>query len=212
MQVSVAASDFANFPMDTFTAAPNNRLRGLRWYVAGWAKSGLPATLAAKSNDGTNDIFSVAVADHGFDDTSLIWLCGMQRRKIAAVAAHYLLTQSKMDALTLSIGGSTDANPDVGIHAILAEVAYSPAVAYQISAPEDGTFSLYVKQDPLSGAAASYTVTTPAGTRGATFVVTVDGADQTHHVGPNDLQTFSIGADATANVTGTSFQADPVLP
>jgi hypothetical protein len=136
----------------------------------------------------------------------------MQRPKIAAVAAHYLLTQAKLDALTVSVGGSTDANPDVGIHAVLAEVAYAPAIPFGISEAEDGAFSVYVRQDPISQAVASYVVTTPSGTRGATFTWTSPLiGDGSHYTGPNTIWELPVGASNVGDVTGTGFGADPTV-
>jgi hypothetical protein len=210
MQVSVAASDYVTIPMDTFTAAPDNCLRAVRWYLAGWSNGGNPATLRVVSNDGSNDVFDVAVGDHGFDDTTLRWLCGMQRRKIAGYAGnHYQITQALMDALAVRVGYSTDATPDVGVHAVLAEVAYTPAVAEQIASGDDGTFTLYAKQDPLTGALKALVATTPPGTRGATVTWTKNSVDSSQYVAANDLQTISIGADTTGDVTALGFAPDP---
>lgn len=210
VQASAASGDWCNIPMETFTAAPDYCLRAVRWYVAGWAASTSVATLGVRSNDGANNIFNVFVGDHGFDNATMVWLCGMQRRfaNESPRTGSYPLTQARLDGLTLSIGGSTDATPDVGIVGAVAEVAYVPAVAQQLASGEDGTFTVYVKQDPTTGAYASLTVTTPPGTRGATLSWTKNGVDGTQYVAANDLQVRSLGADTVADVTSVGLALD----
>jgi hypothetical protein len=213
MQVSVAANDYMEFPMDTFAGAPNYALRAIRWYIAGWASSGNPATLRVLSNDGTDDLFSVALNDHGFDSSTLRWLCGMQRKVVSVPAGfsppHYPLTQAKLDALSIRVGFSTDANPDVGIHAILAEVAYQPVDIYGSLGIEGDAFKLYVRQDPVSQAVVSYQVATPSGSRGATFSWTISGVDGSQYVGPNTTWEKNVGSISINDVTSISLLADP---
>jgi hypothetical protein len=206
-QVSVAAGDLVRVPMETYVAAPDYVLRGLRWYVAGWAASTNPATMLLNSSDGTSQLMAVAVGDHGFDDTTLRWLCGMQRNM--ASRAPYVISQAKLDAAYIEFGGSTDANPDVGIIAVLAELAIQPATVYGSSNIEDGAFQIYIRQDPASAAMASILVTTPPGIRGATAFWTINDVDGSQYVGPNTTYEKLISASAVGEVTVLGLSPDP---
>jgi len=206
-QVAVATADRVRLPMQTYLAAPDFVLRAVRHYIAGWAASGNPGSLLAASSDGTDQLMAVALADHGFDSSALRWLCGMH--KDLSSEGPYVLTQAKLDAMYLEVGGSDDANPDVGVHAVLSEVAITPAQVLGIADAEGGAFTVYVRQDPISGAPASYLVTTPAGTRGATFATTINGVDSAHYVGPNTTWELPVGAANVGEVTSTSLIPDP---
>jgi hypothetical protein len=212
-QIAVATGDYVTFPMETFTAAPDNVLRAVCWYVAGWAKSGNPASLRVWSNDGTSDLFAQPLCAHGFDDTTLRWLCGMQRKRAAdydvgATTYPYLLTQTKLDGLSLNVGGSDDANPDVGIHAILAEVAYQPAITVGHTEGEGGAFKAYVRLDPVNHAVASLLYTTPEGTRGVTAFGNAFGSDWSQTVGPNTTYERAIGASLVSECTSIGMTVD----
>jgi hypothetical protein len=206
-QVTVAASDFVRVPMETYTAAPDNCLRAVRWYVAGWAASGNPASLVVNSNDGTSQLMQVGLADHGFDSSTLRWICGMHRN--LADEGPYLISQAKLDASYVEFGGSDDANPDVGVHAILGELAIQPAQVYQMTAAEAGTFTVYVRDDSSSRAIASLLVTTPTGSRGATLYTTISGVDYSDYVNPNTAWVKSIGATRVDDVTSVGLTPDP---
>lgn len=204
-QITVAANDYMTFPMETFTCAPLYSPRALRWHVAGWAKSANPATLRVLSNDGSANVFNVAVGDHGFDDTNLAWLCGMQRKKPAGIAAHYPLNQSHLDNLELRVGYSDDANPDVGVHAIIAEVCYAPAKVFSSSSGEG--FTTFVRQDGVTGAIVSYLITTPPD-KGGTFTITKDGVTTPYPVPKDYAWTLSVGAASIETVTYVGFSPD----
>jgi hypothetical protein len=207
-QVSVA-TDVVRIPMETYTAAPNYVLRGLRWYVAGWAASTNPATMLLNSSDGTSQLMQVAIGDHGFDDTTLRWLCGMHRN--LSSRAPYVLSQTKLDAAYIEFGGSTDANPDVGIISVLGELAIQPAIVYGSSNIEGGAFQIYVRQDPSSASMASILVTTPPGTRGATAFWTINSVDDSHYVGPNTTWEKLISASSVGEVTVMGLNPDPTV-
>jgi hypothetical protein len=210
-QINVNGTNFAHIPLETYTAAPTNVLRALKAYLVGWAASGNPATLVVKVNDGSNTMTLLSLGDHAFDSSAMTWVTQVVN---PGVLGYYILTQAKLDAMQVEFGGSNDANPDVGIHAVFAELMTQPAAVYNVVSIEDGAFTVDVRQDPVSAGVASYIATVPAGTRGATFTVTVDGvADDPHYITPNASlpATYerAIGATSIEQVTSVGLTADP---
>jgi hypothetical protein len=175
-QIATAANDYVEIPMETFTAAPDNVLRAVRWYVAGWAVSGNPATIGVKflDVDDPGVIDFIDVGDHGFDDTSLRWVTRMHR---PLTSDFYQFTQARLDALRCRIGGSTDANPDVGIHCVLAELAYQPLREDALFG-EPGGLVVTASTDPVSGAIIALVATAPAGVS-ADVTYEINGVEQT---------------------------------
>lgn len=205
MQVNVATGDHVEFPIDPFVGAPDYALRGARAYLPGYAATGSVATIGAWMWDGETEFTIAPVADHGFAAATAVWLTAMLR----PIAAFYLLTQARMNALKVRIGRAGDAAPDLGFHGIYVEVAYSPATVVGITDIEGGAFMLYARQDPISGAPVSYEVTTPPGTRGATLEYALAGVDQDPLVvGPNTTGEVLIGASNVSDVTYLAFHAD----
>lgn len=208
-QTTAASNDYCEIPMDTFTFAPNFVPRAVKWYAVPWAASGTAATLQMAFLD-VDDPFGgspvVVIGDHGQDDTALIWFCRMHN---PGSGKYYELTQARVDGLKARFGYSTDATPDVGLHTVFYELAYCPATVFGGIEMEDGAFTLYVRQDPNSGAIASLLGTTPAGTRGATMTFTIDGTPGTQYINPNTTGEKSIGAATAANVTAYGLQPDP---
>jgi hypothetical protein len=111
--------------------------------------------------------------------------------------------------MVIQAGFSSDATPDIGIHNVLAELAYQPAVVYGVAEAEGGAFNVYVRQDPVSGAVASLLATTPLGTRGATLTWTLNGVDDSQYVGPNTMYEEVIGASSISEVTAYGLTVDP---
>ena len=205
-QINTASTEYVQLPMETFTAAPDHVLRAARWYWAPWAASATAATLGVRGYDGVAEVGQVGVADHGFDSSALMWLTRMNRD---ATSNFYLLTQAKCDALAARVGFSIDASPDVGIHAVMLELVTQPATVIGIMSGEDGAFNVYVRQDPVSGAVASYLCTTPPGTRGMTVSFTIDGADSSQYVSPNTTYEKVVGASSVDHVTSIGMAVDP---
>lgn len=218
MQVTAASGDYVTIPMETYTAAPLYSPRAARWYVAGWAASTSVATCNIRSYDGANammDLSNVGAGangalDHNLDSSNLIWLCAMERDS-QSMGTFHQMTQTRLDALALRFGYSTDATPDVGIHCVLAEVAIQPATIIGVLDAEDGAFKTYVRQDPVSYAVQSYQIATPSGSRGATLYWTVDGVDSSQYVGPNTTWEVSIGADDVTHVTSVGMTPDTTV-
>lgn len=205
-QVTTATGEYVEVPMETFTCAPDYVPVAGRWYWAGWAASGNPAGFGFRATDGGTAVVSYTSVDPGFDDTNLVWMGAMHTGN---PQIYRQLTQARIDALAAQFGFSEDANPDAGVHAVLFELVIQPAVVYSVADVEGGAFNVYVRQDQLSGAVVSYLVTTPPGTRGATFTWTIDGVDGSQYVGPNTTWEKSVGAADITAVTATGLIPDP---
>jgi hypothetical protein len=208
-QVAVAASDYVEIPMETFTAAPDYVLRAIRWYIAGWAASTTAATLGLKFFDtaAMGVDLDVAAGDHGWDNAIMAWICRMHQSPLATTG-YYQPTQARVDALKIRVGFSTDATPDMGIHSVFCEVAYSPATTVGIMDGEGGAFTVYARYDPHSAAIASLLATTPAGTRGMTVTWTIDAVDGSQYVTPNTTYEKLIGAVDISTVTSLGMFPD----
>lgn len=208
-QVTNDTNSYAQVPLDSFTAAPTNVLRALRWYVALWAASGTAAQLEIRSHDGAAETLIAVNADHGQDSSALLWACHMQRDQ--SDSTFYQLTQAKLDAMVLRMGWSADAAPDIGIHNVLAEVAYQPATVIQIMSGEGDAFKVFVRQDPVSAAVASYLLDTTAADRGATLTWTINTVDGSQHIGAGTTYEKVIGAVDVAGVTAVGMIVDPTV-
>lgn len=207
MQVTTAANDYAHIPLTTKTCAPLFAPRAIRCYADVWAASGTAATLDLRSMDGTTLVRDTLVGDHGADSSAHRWVCWMHE---ASASVFYQITQQRVDDLAIRVGGSTDASPDVGVHAVFAELAFAPVFTATAGEAEDGNFKLYARYDDNNSALVSFAVATPPGTRGATLTWSLGGVDQTPvHTDPDDLVEYPIGASDIATVTGWQFTADP---
>lgn len=124
VQISNNATGYMEFPMTSYTLAGGETISGIRMVACGWAGDATAATIEFRSYNGTTETVVYAVADPGFDasTTAPTWVCRM------CTLADFD-TQSELDAVAFRVGFSTDAAPDVGIHAIYAEVAVKDATA-----------------------------------------------------------------------------------
>lgn len=210
-QITVAAADYVTVPMETFTCAPDYAPFAARWYWAGWAASGNPATFLFKAADGIGDAsFPLVgdVLDSGFDSTNLVWVTSIHNPDNSHNTV-YPLTQAYIDGLAARFGFSTDANPDAGVHAVLVELAVMPTRSIGVIAVESGAFDVYMRMDPLTYAITGLLATTPAGTRGATLTWTLDGTPDSHYVGPNTAYEHALPSTDIRNVTAIGLVPDP---
>jgi hypothetical protein len=215
MQVTAAAFDYVQIPMETFDcagAAVPCAPRAVRWYMAGWAASGTAATCGFVSHDGTNFIAPGlnGSVDHGFDNALTVWITAMHR--ISDGSPFYPFTQAKVDNLIMRFGFSSDATPDVGIHCVLAELAVQPAVTAGAGswATDTGYAYLYARNDPTTQAVISLLATTPPGTQGATLTYALNGVDQQPiYVPPDTPREVPIGAANIREVTSYGMIIDP---
>lgn len=211
-QITNATGDYVEVPMETYACATNNMIpMAGRWYWAGWAASGNPATLHTQVSDGTSawGIFGDTV-DAGFDNTTLVWMGQIHNK--GNILTFYPLTQPLIDALAMRFGFSEDTNPDAGVHCVLFELAVQPATTIGILDAESGTFNVYARMNLNNGAVISLLATTPAGTRGATMTWTVDGVAYSQYVGPNTAWEVTVGAVDVSNVTQIGLLPDPTPP
>ena len=117
-QITLQTTDYVQIPMTSYTLAGGETIAGLRMVAPGWATSTTAATIGFRSWNGTTETTLLAAADPGFDNTSTTsaWVC-----KMCTLADFD--TQSELDALVFRVGFAGDATPDIGIHAIYAELA-----------------------------------------------------------------------------------------
>ena len=205
-QINLSGTDYVEIPMTTISAANVNKsIRGVRMLACGWAATTTAATIGFRAFDGVNEMTLKGAADYAFDasTTAPAWVCNMVRG-----ATRQDWTQAKLDALAFRVGFSSDATPDIGIHAIYAEVALVSATTYRIIEIEGSDFTVDVFQDTDSASVVSYFVTTPPGTRGATFTCTISGVPSSVYVDPNSTYEQVIGAVDIATVTSVGLEPD----
>jgi hypothetical protein len=180
-QVTAASSDYVEVPMQTYQAVPNGGVRAVRMLACGWAASATAATIGFRGYEGSAETFLFAAADPNFDNTSTpAWVCKMYRPTNG-------WTQAKLDALAFRVGFSDDATPDVGIHALYAEVAVQTA-AVQAMFGTTGDVQVTANYDPLSGGILGLSTTTPEG-KAATLHYEVSGS-------PTDVSVAAASSDS----------------
>lgn len=198
-QITVAASDYVEVPMLTRSGATNyETIRGVRWYFPGWAASTTAATIGMRGFDGTTETVLLAAADPNFDNstTTPAWVCRMHRA--LASSTPYIWTQAQLDALTARVGFSTGATPDIGVHAILAEVAMRRAYEQQVL--EASGVIIYARLDPDTGNIIAMRLVAPvAGDAWALYTVNGVDVNRTATAGTEDV--YYIGAESNAVVS-----------
>jgi hypothetical protein len=162
-QVANATGDYVHVPMQTYDLAGNGVVAVCgRWYWAGWAASGNPATFRFRPHDGA---FSATVTgdtvDAGFDNAALVWM-GMVHNTNSALNLFYTLTQAKLDALAAEFGFGVDQNPDAGVLSVVFELALKPAGTEHVFGDPAGTPRVEQRTNPDSGGLVSLDVHTPA--------------------------------------------------
>jgi hypothetical protein len=178
VQTAVAATDYIEFPMETYTLAADEVITDVRLVVPLWGGTGTgTGTLGFRGWDGTTETVLVP-ATTSYDADSL-----------TAVSSIYPLwatkvwhptggwTQAKLDAACVRMGFSTDATPDMGAHAIYLEVAIGKAKP-EVLFGEPGGLYVEAHRHPVTNALAGFTVYTPAD-RGCTVNYEINGVAQT---------------------------------
>jgi hypothetical protein len=207
-QITVAATDYVNIPMETYDAASNGAaLRAVRMYAAGWgAGSPAAATIGFRGFDGTTETVLLAAADPTFTNSTTTpgWVAKMFKPTGG-------WTQTKLDALTFRVGFSGDATPDIGIHSIMAEVAVradpQTVRVAEVTGLEGVTSTAFVdaRLDADSGAPIAYDAT-PAPDFDAAVTYTERGADtNTPLPAGAAVATEIVGADTVDDVTNLSI-------
>ncbi len=205
-QVATAASDYVEIPMTTVDAAAMGAaIRGVRAVACGWAASTTAANIGFRWHDGTGELVLQGAADWQFDNstTTPAWFARMVKG-----TTRQDWTQAKLDALTFRVGFSSDASPAIGVHNVIGEVALRVGDIVRVTEVE-GAFFVDVRYDPDSSAIIAFIVTTPAGTRGATFNWTVSGTPDSVYVPADTVHEEVIGATDISTVTSLVLLPDP---
>ncbi len=167
-QITAAGSDYVIIPMETYNLAANGyTARGVRLIVCGWAASGTAAGLGIHGYNGTDYTLFIQ-ADAAFDNTAAQWVCAMVR-----TTGRPSWVQANLDALEARVGYSSDATPDVGIHAVIAELVCRKSQTEDLFG-SSGDLYVTAKRDPDTLGLIGFTVEIPTG-RSATVDYTVDG-------------------------------------
>jgi hypothetical protein len=155
------ASDNASFPMETHNLAANRvNVRGVKchWWV--WAASATATTLRVLVSDGVTTHTMFAEASPGASNTTQVYSSAMVR---ASATTPPDWTQAKVDALAVQFG-SNDANPDVGLDAMLLELAVVRAQPEVLSGSPGDPVYVEAHRDPLTYGLVGFTVNTDAST------------------------------------------------
>ena len=212
-QVTADESSYIEVGMDSITAAPTHAIRGARVFMPGWSASATTNTVRMLYQIGSETaeylIGSAGLAsDPGFDNstTAPVWQADMVRPVTGSIA----WTQDRLDGLKFRFGQSSDATPDVGFHALYCEVALAPVRVERVISAENDTFHVDLRMDPHTAAVISYIITTPPGTRGATFTMTVNGVDTSVYVDPDSSREELVGAADWSEVSYISLEPDGI--
>ena len=223
VQISNASSDYVEMPMTTYTLASGEMVNGVRMLAAGWATDATAATFGLRSWNGTTETILFATGDPNFDasTTAPAWVCKM-------LSLIDINTQGELDALAFRAGFSDDATPDIGIHAIYAEVAVKLATGTTVNAEcatatadnPDAHADIAVNAAEATGTSATADAIPSIGVSAVEALGTSAGADAQVLISVNPLTAAgtSATADATPSVgasaecaTGTSATADPTV-
>jgi len=211
-QASPDTAGYVQIPMATIVAAPSNVVRGVRMLACGWSAAAQVNTIGLAYQLGSETAVSLYGAPNvnpGFTNstTDPTWQANMVR---PVPGQLFMWSQARLDGLKFRMGFSGDATPDVGLHAIYAEVALQPTQTEQVLSAEDGAFTVDESMDPMTGAPVAYLVTTPAGSRGATFDLTVAGTPISRSVAANSTHQEIVEAADFATVSDIRLSPDPV--
>jgi hypothetical protein len=214
VQVAVAASDYINLPMTTYTLAATEILAGVRFLASEWGGAGTGAgTLGWRGHDGlTETTFQAASAS--YDADSLTSVSATYPRWVSAMwsgASSGAWTQARLDAAAIRMGFSTDATPDMGASAVYLEVAVTAArtfVKYRLidgEDPADYQAAVLEYINPYNSGVRAYDIDNQDATRSVRFTYTIGGSETEVIVGPSTLTPVTVNEDAYGNVEATSF-------
>lgn len=210
VQTTAAASDYLQFPMDTFTVASGRVIAAVRALAVYISTTGAGAgNLGIRGYDGTNEstLYSMVGQTPGSSTTLSATVPPTGAYMWNPVNGW---TQAKLDAAALRLGFSSDATPDMGVHAMYLEVATRAALVARQLSVEDDVFTVDVNLSPYNSASVSYVLTSNDATRGATFNYSVLGVAQTPvYVAAASSTTVDVTADAFGDVNPDSFEPDP---
>jgi hypothetical protein len=200
-QVTAAASDYVEIPMETWQAAPTGNIRAVRMCVCGWAAAATAATIGFRGWEGSAETTLLAATDTNFDNTSTpAWVCQMYRPANG-------WTQAKLDALAFRVGFSDDATPDIGIHAIYAEVAVQTTTT-QAMFGTSGDVTVSAAYDVVTGGVSGLATATPA-ERGITLHYEINTSPTDVAVGAASSDTRTIDAPDHPTTNYVAIYPDP---
>jgi hypothetical protein len=155
-----ASSAAVNIPMETYTVGAAEVIRAVRWYWCGWAAAATTNHVMFQMSHAVGFYYTAFSMDPAFDNSTTTpgWVCRMHRDG-GPNDQVVVWDQTMLDLLSCEVGSSTDATPDVGIHAVLAEVAVRTVPAAQ---PLFGDLATATR-DPDSGGVVELSLTAPAG-------------------------------------------------
>lgn len=218
VQTATAASDYMEFPMETYTLASDEVIAGVRLVVALWGGTGAgTGTLGIRGWDGTTEAALVPntfVYDAGsptaISSTEPWWNAAQWQ-----VSGGW--TQDKLNNAAARIGYSSDAAPDMGVSAVYLEVAIrktaAPFVAHRLTSDEDPeavAATVTERLHPDNSGVRTYTVSNNDATRTAEFRFYETGgaehADSPVVVAPLDPPVdVTISAETFGEIESTTF-------
>lgn len=127
-QITTASTEYVEMPMTTFTLG-GDVVAGARMLAAVWAQDATGANFGLRSYNGTTErsLFGGTVSISGNNTASIPWICEM-------LTLADVNTQTEIDALCIRAGFSSDAAPDIGLHAVYVEFAVIPGTGNATSA------------------------------------------------------------------------------
>lgn len=218
VQTAVAASDYVQVAMTTYTLASDEIIAGVRAFASLWGGTGSgTGTLGFRGYDGTTETTFIA-ASTSFDPDSLTTASATYPMWHTAMwSAGTAWNQTKLDAAALRGGFSTDATPDMGFSCMGLEVATrqvaAPVVVHRLTSDEDPeavAATVTERLHPYSSGVRTYTVSNDDLTRTAEFRFYETGgaehADSPVVVAPLDPPVdVTVGADAFGEIESTTF-------
>lgn len=120
---------YVQMPMTSYTLGAGEVVTGARMLACGWAASTTSANFGLRSWNGTTERTLFATGDPNFDasTTNPAWVCKM-------LTTADVDTQAELDALEFRAGFSSDASPDIGLHAIYCELGIQTPVLINANA------------------------------------------------------------------------------
>jgi hypothetical protein len=213
VQTAVAASDYMEFPMATYTCAYDEVIAAVRALFPEWGGTGSgTGTIGYRGYDGTTET-TFQAASASYDADSLTAASASYPRWLAAMwPSSNGWTQSELNAAALRVGFSTDATPDMGVHAMYLEVAVrtlDPVRVATLGESDEFKVDLYVH--PYTSASVSYVITNDDATRDVTFDYSISGTPQTPVVvGPSANSTLQLNADAFGDISDITLTPEAI--
>lgn len=132
-----------------------------------------------------------------------MWVCG---HLDTSVVPLWLAGETS----SFVMGGATDATPDAAVHCFLHELAVREAVVVRLLSAE-GAFTVDATLHSTHAGVEQFSVTTPAGSRGATLHWVKNGVAFSEPVAANATETIPVGALDWDDVTSVRLVPDPAV-